>query len=213
MERCRVALMDFKSRDSYCVIRESRNSGDVLNGNSTTYYYRSGKDWLYHTIIGNGDEDWETYMLEKDGGRYRQEVTTFRDPADGNSTDSGWIAEPEMAAYDPWLVSFYWDGADMELTALSDDGNRVTFTIQGSPYPTDHGRIVEVAEYEATFCLAPGTGTLQCVTLDYHASWTVYIDERESTGTGSVSEVYSVQDMTAEQSAAVIEAQTVQDLV
>ena len=205
--KCETALKDFQSRDSYCVTRESGFAGDVLHDNSTTYYYRSGEDWLNHVRIGGVDQGVDQCTMEKDGVRYRKENSTIHDPAYGASADSGWVETQEVAAQDPWLRSFCWDEADLALTGLSEDGNRVTLTIQGSPHPTDLGTKVKVAEYEATFCFVPGTNTLQSVTLDYVTVWPEFVGGQESTGTGSVSAVISVQDMTAEQIAAVIEAQ------
>lgn len=205
LERCQLSLIDFQSRDSYCVIRERQIAGDVLTDNSTSFFYRSGDDWLYHVQIDGADQNHEFYTMEKDGNRYCRDISIIHDPANGDSYDSGWTADTETAIYDPWLADFCWDETNMELTGLSADGDLVTFTIQGSPYPKSPYSTITATEYEATFRFAPGTNILQSVTLDYTETWPVVANDQETTNARYVISTFSVQELTPEEIAATID--------
>ena len=202
--RCQLALADFQNRNSYYVVRESQFSGDVLNDGSTSFYYRSDDDWLYHTQISGLDQSFDNYTMEIDNNRYFRNVSTIHDPSNGDSTDSGWTMDSDTSVSEPWLAYFSWNNAQMELVRQSNDGDRVTFKIIGTPYPDSVGKSPEVTEYNATFCFVPGTNTLQGVTLDYCAVWTMYVDEQECIGKSEEKHMFSIQTMTSEEIAAVI---------
>ncbi|MBQ9148047.1 MAG: M56 family metallopeptidase [Oscillospiraceae bacterium] len=203
LERCRLALEEFQSRDSYFLLTESHFSGDIVSNSATRFDYRSGSDWvLKHETTGTDQSNVAWYM-EIDGTRYVRSHSVIHDPLNGEGGDTGW----EMGKLEvlPWLDTFDMDTAEIQFiqAACGDEEDIVIFTVQGCPYPDDDK--CETMGYAVTFRFTPGTNTLRSVTLQYTEMWPMISNEENVMGTGHIVSTIYPQEMAPEDVAAFID--------
>ena len=107
-EKCRQALLDFQSRNSYTVQEVTdTNENDVLNERSTLNVFVNGDDWLRIW----SPSDVYRYYLQKNGEQYTKYVTAAVAPdqlAYPNWTKTDFNNQVPGIP-DLWLSNFRWD--------------------------------------------------------------------------------------------------------
>lgn len=179
IEQCREAVAEFQSRETVCMLVDNQFSGDILNDCSTGQYYQSGEDWLSVTTISGADGTDEWYAVEKDGEHYERYVGILHDPANGEGTDTGWLADVDGEPCIPWLRTVRWDDLQISSVTTETVGDQTHYTlhIQGAPYEMEE----TVLEYRVDFIFR-GTKLVRVV-LEYTKTWDMLGGE---TGTGYV---------------------------
>lgn len=146
LAKCRAALEDIQSYDSYYVRSENQFYGDIaLNDTSTSYYWKCGDDWLNACSIpedGKSSFAWSIAYLCKDGKYYNTERDGYIDAEGtihwGETTPSRDDA-PWYYTFDaPWLYQFDWDAQAVEYISTVNTGAGQSIRIQVlAPYPND----------------------------------------------------------------------------
>lgn len=146
LAKCRAALEDIQSYDSYYVRSENQFYGDIaLNDTSTTYYWKCGDDWLKACSIpedGKSSFAWSFAYLCKDGMYYNTERDGYIDAEGtihwGESTaareDAPWYYTFDV----PWLYQFDWDAQEVAYISAVNTGAGQSIRVQVlAPYPND----------------------------------------------------------------------------
>lgn len=173
LEKCRAALEEFQSQNSWCLLIDRQFSGrDALNDNSTQLCYGSGDDWMRQGLSSGADQNREDWYLMKDGSEYSRIIHTIHDPANGESSDTGWVEDfPNGGGEirEPWPVRYEWDAQNITFVehTTEDSSDLITLTIQGDPNESD---LTDVTEYQVTFWFR-ASGELWKITKQYTETW------------------------------------------
>lgn len=161
LAKCRAALEDIGSYESYHVVSDNQFEGEAaLNNSSKTYYWKSGEDWLKISRIPMGAvlED-GTFMnsedisyLCKDGNYYNTERDGYQDVygvVHWGKSSAPQESAPWFYNFDaPWLCSFDWDAQEVRyVSALEEeDGQSIRIQVM-APYKNTQSESYNVEFY------------------------------------------------------------------
>ncbi len=132
LQRCREALEQLQSQESYSVkLQKDNYGGPGLNDTSLTYYHQSGEDWLMLTQVP--DEGFES--------GYGQFGYLFADGAYYQNASGGWEPMDGQSLRRPWPGAFNWDAQQIQfISALSaGEGQCITLEVMAPYYPGREG--------------------------------------------------------------------------
>lgn len=156
LQKCKEVLEIFQSQDSYYMrVHFEHNDPDILSGNSYTYYWHSGEDYLQC----DWTQDWEDWCLYTQGKYYRKNVSAAMPPEELSYGNWTWVEQPEQQfSGEPWIMSVRWDEAyvtllDADVTSMEEV---ITVSVDDpeAEYP-----------YQLTFCFDRESGSINSIRL------------------------------------------------
>lgn len=155
-QRCREALEQFQTSDSYSLIQSSILTEPFnQKTDSTLVLWNNGSDWLRQLSTGG----MEYHFLQKDGRQFAR-TTETADPVFTGWTETDLSADPMCC--DSWLVDFQWDDGKIYCWTYTqeEDSTRITLfvlddTAQGGYYwltiTLDENGVLEKARLDKTW--------------------------------------------------------------
>jgi len=161
LEKCRAALEDYQSQGTWAIQSENSFWGQgATNTSSTSQWFGCGNDYYTWTSIPEDGGTGVWYDLCVDGMAYHRNVYA----REGGTTED-WETQWEEGStdnqviYPHWPLWYDWDDANIEFEKA--DAFAVSFTVQGSPFPGEHG----INEYRVTFEFH--VGVLDFIQIEY----------------------------------------------